>query len=241
MVVTLTDLPLMQGKNALNQLSRLKGIAFDQPKSLMHFLLRIDRALVGLTQGINSSHDVAEVVRKSHREDTKSFLPNSGSQPLLSNGLARNIDPGPIIAQNQAVAAQHRFAPLEDVRNFARLAVADAKCGCNRFASLALRKLSLKLARIRFMNDIPEFLGPPTPVLDRDPGPILDLLGNKTESEIRPLTEQDAWPLAAEQFYLGFRPESASVKLAARFLLSEILVPGSFSEFVNRWEAARNP
>src|SRR5688572_14088277 len=75
-VISLPHFSLVQGQNPLYELGRLHGISLDEPKTLMHLVRWIYRALVGLAEGIDSSHDIAEIVSQAHREHAQGLFPN---------------------------------------------------------------------------------------------------------------------------------------------------------------------
>lgn len=133
-VIALADFALVEAENALDELGGLHGVALDEAKSLKKVVTLIHRALIGLAEGIDPGHDVAEVMSEAHSEDTEGFFPDRRSEAFLGDHLAGDIDPGAIVTENEAVAAEDGFAALQNIGDFACFDVPNAKGGGDGFA-----------------------------------------------------------------------------------------------------------
>ena len=74
----LAGFSMMQLHNPVNELTRLHGMLFDEVQPLIKLMRGTHLGQEGFAQRMNAGHDVAEIMRQSHREDGQRFFPSCG-------------------------------------------------------------------------------------------------------------------------------------------------------------------
>src|SRR5690349_5678887 len=116
----------MKAQNALNHLIGLNRVAFNQRKAFLERMLFLDLRLKRFAEREDAGHNVAEIVRETHRDDGERFLPGGARETLFRNGLPRHIQPNAFVTEQKAVAAVERLAMFEYIGDASRQRVADS-------------------------------------------------------------------------------------------------------------------
>ena len=194
---------VVQLPDALGQLARLDGRAADHVEAVAERGVLAEFGPERFAQRHDAGHDVAEIMRQTHRQRAEVFLPRQVQQPAFGDGLPADVEPDAFVAEQETVAAEHGLAMFPEVADPAGLHVADAK-GAGQFRRQTRRFAQPGHERrgVGLVDRLPEKFRVPLPFGGRNAGQLLDARADEGETEIGPLAENDARPAMDQIFQL---------------------------------------
>lgn len=200
----------MQLLKALDELSGLLRVAFDEGQAFTEGMIRFQLAEIGVTEAMHPGDDVVDVVRITGSETGQRFSPVGGFQAVRCMGKRRFILPKPFVALDDAGLAAHRSANFADMSNSAGRRVTKSKAACER-GSRGFRVFQMlpDPLGIRFMNALQKLGGILLPGLDGNAGPQFDARAHEGELEIGGLPKQNSGAVLQEKLDWGFHAATA--------------------------------
>jgi len=169
----------------------------------------------GFAQGMNAGDDVGKVMGHAEGQDGQRFLPRGGGKPSFSDGLAGDIQPKDLVAEQEAVRGDDGLAMFQNIGDMAGEGMADAiSVGDGGVGLDGVFELLPQVGGVRLVDHIPEAVALAAPVGGIQAGEFLDVLAGGLQAEIRALTENDAGPAAGEAFEAGFSAQELDEEVA---------------------------